>query len=132
MATTKINLQCDIPVRDIVCAAIRDYAFAAYPEGSSDCAQVARSALLDLAAQIETGIHAGSEAVLISRRPRAMVKAAFTWYYDRLDAEQGGDSTRQRERLQSLLREQPVRRADLDAARAADHAVTWSSPAGPR
>jgi hypothetical protein len=61
-----------------------------------------------------------------------MVKAAFTWYYDRLDAEQGGDSTRQREHLQSLLREQPVHGADLDAARAADHGVTWSSPAGPR
>ncbi len=124
MVTTKINLQCDVQVRDIVCAAIRDYARAAYPEGGSDCAQVARSALLDLAAQIEAGIHAGSEAVLISRRPRAMVKAAFSWYYDRLDAEQGGDSIRQRECLQSLLRGQPVRRADLDAARAADHAVT--------
>jgi len=124
MATTKIKLQCDVPVRDIVCAAIRDYALAAYPEGGSDCAQVARSALLDLAAQIEAGIHANSAAVLISRRPRAMVKAAFTWYYDRLDAEQGGDSIHQRECLQSLLREQSVQRADLDAARAADHALT--------
>jgi hypothetical protein len=80
MATAKINLQCDPPVRDILCLAIRDYAHAAYPEGGSECAQVARYTLLDLAAQIEAGINPDSGAVLISRRPRAMVKAAITYY----------------------------------------------------
>ena len=49
MAAKKITLQCDVPVRDIVCSAIRDYARAAYPEGGSECAQVARYTLLELA-----------------------------------------------------------------------------------
>ena len=49
MANAKITLQCDIPVRNILCAAIRDYACAACPEGGSECAQVARYTLPDLA-----------------------------------------------------------------------------------
>lgn len=120
MATGKINLQCDIAVRDILCVAIRDYATAAYPPGGSDCAQVSHAALMDLAALIEQGIHANSGSVLVSRRPRALVKAAITYYYDRLDAEQGTASTRQRELLASLLKENPVGAADLQAAAAAD------------
>jgi hypothetical protein len=52
MATRKIVLCCDIPVRDILCAAIREYAHAAYPEGGSDCAQLAPYTLLELAAAV--------------------------------------------------------------------------------
>jgi len=96
MATGKLKLQCDTTVRDILCTAIREYASAAYPPGGSDCAQVSHAALMDLAASIEAGITPEHASVMISRRPRAMVKAAITYYYDRLDAEQGGVSTQQR------------------------------------
>ena len=120
MAAGKLNLQCDTAVRDILCTAIREYAIAAYPPGGSDCAQVSHAALMDLAAGIEAGITSDSDSVLISRRPRAMVKAAITYYYDRLDAAQGSVSTQQRALLASVLKETPVRVGDLQAAAAAD------------
>jgi hypothetical protein len=52
----KIKLCCDVTVRDVLCTAIREYAHAAYPEGGSECAQVARYTLLELAAEIVAGI----------------------------------------------------------------------------
>ena len=124
MANAKINLQCDIPVRNILCAAIRDYAYAAYPEGGSECAQVARYTLLELATQIETGIDHDAASVQISRRPRAMVRAAIAWFYDRQDAEQGGESGQQRARLLSLLQGERVGQAELEQAASKDRAPT--------
>lgn len=120
MAARKIILHCDVPVRDILCAALRGYAHAAYPEGGSDCAQVARYTLLELADQVEAGISAASRSVAISRRPRAMLKAAIEYYFDCRDAAQGSASVHQRRLLQGLLQEQPATGADLQAAVTAD------------
>jgi hypothetical protein len=120
MASGNIQLQCDIPVRDLLCGAIRDYAHAAYPVGGSDCAQVARYTLLELAARIEQGISPDTGSVQVSRRPRAMVKAALDYYFDRLDQQTGTASLQQRALLESLLKESPVNVADLDRARAID------------
>lgn len=124
MATGKLILTCDVTVRDILCLAIRDYAIAAYPPGGSDCAQVARYTLLELATQIETGINATSGSVAISRRPRAMVGAALEYHFDRDDAQRGGGSTHRRALFGELLREIPVDRGQLAAALAADGAGT--------
>ncbi|MDH3980584.1 MAG: hypothetical protein OEU91_08740 [Gammaproteobacteria bacterium] len=123
MAAGKINLQCDTAVRDILCTAIRDYAHAAYPAGGSDCAQVARYTLLDLAREIEEGIREDGGSVLISRRPRAMIKAALEYYFDRLDQAQQDTSTHRRKLMAGLLKEQAVSRVELDAAQAADAAA---------
>ncbi len=120
MAAGKINLQCDTAVRDILCTAIRDYAHAAYPEGGSECAQVARYTLLDLAREIEDGICEDNGSVLISRRPRAMIKAALEFYFDRLDQAQQDTSLHQRKLMAGLLKEQAVSWVELDAAQAAD------------
>jgi hypothetical protein len=120
MASGKINLQCDTAVRDILCMAIRDYACAAYPEGGSECAQVARYTLLELAQQIENGIREGNGAVLISRRPRAMVRASLEYYFDRIDQAQQGTSLHQRELMIGLLKEQAVSGDELAAAQAVD------------
>jgi hypothetical protein len=120
MAAGRINLQCDTVVRDILCTAIRDYAHAAYPVGGSECAQVARYTLLDLAREIEDGICEGNGSVLISRRPRAMIKAALEYYFDRLDQAQQDTSLYQRKLMAGLLKEQAVSRVDLDAAQVAD------------
>lgn len=122
MAAKKITLRCDVPVRDIVCSAIRDYARAAYPEGGSECAQVARYTLLELADEINTGINDESHAVEISRRPRAMVKAAFEYYFNRLDDTGGATSSRQRQLFNELLGEQPLTLAELQAAAEQDRA----------
>ena len=120
MAARKITLHCDVPVRDILCAAIRAYAHAAYPAGGSECAQVARYTLLELASQLDAAISGDCHSVTISKRPRAMLKAALEYHFDCLDAEQGSTSIYQRKLFQDLLQEQPAMAPDLDAAVAAD------------
>ena len=120
MAARKITLHCDVAVRDIVCAAIRDYAHAAYPEGGSECAQVARYTLLELATAIEAGITGENQSIEVSKRPTAMVRAALEYYFNRNDESLGLTSTHQRALFDSLLQEQPVMRSDLEVALAAD------------
>jgi hypothetical protein len=122
MATRKIVLCCDIPVRDILCTAIREYASAAYPEGGSDCAQLARYTLLELAAEINAGVSAEKTSVEISKRPRAMVRAALEYYFNRQDEACAATSLHQRELFVSLLNGVPVTRIELEAAVAADRA----------
>ncbi len=116
----KIKLCCDVTVRDVLCTAIREYAHAAYPEGGSECAQVARYTLLELAADIDAGITDDNETVEVSKRPRAMVKAALEYYFNRADEVQGLTSSHQRALFDGLLQEQKVTCSDLEAAMAAD------------
>ena len=120
MASRKIILRCDIPVRDILCAAIREYAHAAYPEGGSECTQVARYTLLQLAAEINDGISEEKVSVEISKRPRPMVKAALEFYFNRQDEACATTSMHQRELFVSLLSGEAVTRVELEAAVAAD------------
>ena len=120
MAARKITLHCDVAVSDIVSMAIREYAHAAYPEGGSECAQVARYTLLELAADIQAGITEHSQSVEISRRPRAMVKAAFEYHFNRMDEVQGVNSTQQRQLFAGLLDGETVTTSELQAAVARD------------
>ena len=122
MASRKIILRCDIPVRDILCTAIREYAHTAYPEGGSECAQVARYTLLELATEINDGISEEKLSVEISKRPRSMVKAALEYYFNRQDEACGATSMHQRELFVSLLNGEAVTRVELEAAIAADRA----------
>jgi hypothetical protein len=122
MASRKIILRCDIPVRDILCKAIYEYAHAAYPEGGSECAQVARYTLLELAAEINDGISEEKVSVEISKRPRPMVKAALEFYFNRQDETCATTSMHQRELFVSLLSGEAVTRVELEAAVAADSA----------
>ena len=119
-ARKKIKLCCGVIVRDILCTAIREYAHVAYPEGGSECAQVARYTLLELATDIEAGISDENATVEVSKRPKAMVKAALEYYFNRVDEAQGLTTSHQRALFDGLLRGQPVMQSDLDAARAAD------------
>ncbi|MGB5304874.1 MAG: hypothetical protein WBO06_09575 [Gammaproteobacteria bacterium] len=122
MAARTLTLQCDIATSHILSRAIRDYALAAYPEGGSECAQVARYTLLELAATIDAGVTTDTAVIEISKRPRAMVKAAIEYYFDRMDAAQGGISTEQRRVFLALLSGAPVNRALLAAAAVIDRA----------
>jgi len=121
MVARKITLHCDIAVSDIVCTAIREYAHAAYPEGGSECAQVARYTLLELAADIAAGMTGNSQSIEISKRPRAMVKAAFEYYFNRKDAVQGITSSHQRQLFAELLEGRTVTTSELQAAVARDN-----------
>ena len=123
MAARKIVLSCDVPVRNILCTAIREYAHAAYPAGGSECAQVARYTLLELAAEIDAGISEGQTSVSISKRPRAMVRAALEYHFNRQDEADAAVSMQQRELFESLLMGERVTRVELEAAVAADRAV---------
>ena len=122
MPPATITLKCDLAVKEILCRAIREYAYAAYPEGGSDCAQVARYTLLELAQQIDAGITAAQRQVEISRRPRVMVKAAIEYYFDRQDAVTRASSARQRDLMIGMLRGGVASRDELAAAVTADHA----------
>lgn len=120
VARKKIKLCCDPEVRDILCTAIREYAHTAYPAGGSECAQVARYTLLELAAGIEAGITGKNQSIEVSKRPRAMLRAALEYYFNRSDESLGLTSTHQRALFDSLLQEQPVMRSDLEVALYAD------------
>ena len=119
-ARKKIKLYCDPDVRNILCTAIREYAHAAYPVGGTECAQLARYTLLELAAEIEAGITGENESIEVSKRPRAMVRAALEYYFNCRDETQGLTSTHQRALFDRLLQEQAVMRSDLEVALVAD------------
>ncbi len=81
---------------------------------------MARYTLLELADQVEKGIAAGEGKITISRHPRAMVKAAITYYFDREDEATGKTSVNRRELLLGLLRETSAGKAELEQAGLAD------------
>jgi len=120
MASRILILRCDVAIKDLLCRAIRDYAHAAYPEGGSDCAQVARYTLLEAASAIDAAITSDHAKAAISRRLRTTLKAAIDYHFDRLDATSGNGSAHQRAVFAGFLAGEPLFRAALDAAIAAD------------
>lgn len=55
---------------------LRAYAFAAFPEGGSECAQVSRSVLLDTADRCRS--HSGGP-ISLRRRQLPLLRAAVRW-----------------------------------------------------
>lgn len=76
----ELTLQAPWPLLESFGGLIRDYADAAYPPGGSECAQSARAGLLAVAERIEHQYDPGSGSVRISRRIKAHLKAAITYY----------------------------------------------------
>ena len=68
-----------------VCMALREYAEAAYPPGGSECAQVARAALMDAALDLESGFAATGSHAELSRRLRGNTKAAIQYFCEQHD-----------------------------------------------
>lgn len=70
-------------MQQVLSAAIREYAGAAYPPGGSECGQVARQALMDAADKLDSGfVASGGTYTELSRRLRAHVKAALSFYVE--------------------------------------------------
>ena len=67
-------------LQTMLCAALRQYAEAAYPPGCSECGQVARAALMDAADKLESGFAATGSKAEVSRRLRAHMKAAVEYF----------------------------------------------------
>jgi hypothetical protein len=120
MAARILVLHCDNSIREILSRAIREFAHAAYPVGGSECAQVARYTLLNVAADIEDAIESNADEVTVSRRIRPNLKAALDYHFDLIDAASGHGSVQQRELFAGLLKGEVVTVADLEAARTAD------------
>lgn len=76
MRQKTVSLDCDAHLANSLALAVRAYAEAAYPSGGSECAQVARAALVDVAALCEA--HSGGHLVL-RRRLMPQVRAAVRW-----------------------------------------------------
>lgn len=87
------------------------------------CAQVARYTLLEFADQVAAGINANRRSAEISRRQRAMLKAATEYHFDHRDVQPGSASLHQRALFQGLLQEQALTGLELAAAAAADQAA---------
>jgi hypothetical protein len=120
MAARTLVLHCDNSVREILSRAVREFAHAAYPEGGSECAQVARYTLLNVATDLDAAIEANAGEVHLSRRIRPNLKAALEYHFDLQDAASGHGTTMQRELFAGLLKGEAVNVTDLEAARAAD------------
>lgn len=92
------NIRCASTQAAQLAEALAVYAHAAYPPGGSECAQVARDALLASARSIaeDAANHDGAQ---ISRRQRGMIKAAVQWYF----SDQGPGDTAYSASMLSLL-----------------------------
>ena len=77
MKRKTVMVSCDGPTAHRLARAIRAYTDAAYPEGGSECAQVARSALLDTAASCDA--HESGDLAM-RRRQLALLRACVRWY----------------------------------------------------
>jgi hypothetical protein len=120
MASRILTLRCDVAIKELLCRTIREYAHAAYPEGGSDCAQVARYTLLEAASAIDAAITPDHGEAAISRRLRTTLKAAIDYHFDRQDTASGSGSVHQRAVFAGLLAGEPLFRAALDVAIADD------------
>ena len=78
MKRKTVAIACDRETADSLGVAIRAYTQAAYPAGGSECAQVARAALLDAATGCET--HESGD-LLLRRRQLALLRACVRWYF---------------------------------------------------
>lgn len=96
MKRKTVNITCDAPTAQQLGTAIRAYTNAAYPLGGSECAQVARAALLDAAVSCDA--HEAGDLAL-RRRQLALLRACVRWYF----AEEGPGDVKWKAHLETLL-----------------------------
>ena len=93
MSAKTFDLICAPHLSAILVCALRDYVAIEYPPGVGDCALVAREALLDVAARIESGC-AQQARVTLSRRLRSLMKVALNFYCDQRATTSGVEQAR--------------------------------------
>lgn len=77
-----VDLACSPTLAEALGRAVAAYAYAAFPPGGSECAQVSRAALLDTARGC---MEHGGGALRVRRRQLAQLRAAVRWYRDESD-----------------------------------------------
>ena len=70
---------------DLLQQILRQYAFAAFPPGGSECAQASRESLLAEVGRIQQAWHDETQTASMNRRIRVMAKAAIAYYCEGLD-----------------------------------------------
>jgi len=96
MKRKTVGIECDRQTAHLLGTAIRAYTQAAYPEGGSECAQVARAALLDAAAGCDA--HETGD-LLLRRRQLALLRACVRWFF----SEEGPGDVESGAQLRELL-----------------------------
>jgi hypothetical protein len=130
LARRTFTLRCGPAAARALCEAVQGFADAAYPPGGSECGQVARGTLMDLARTLEEAAGRDAEPEL-SVRLRAMLRSAVRWHFDPSeDATESGGSMRG-ELLLSALAGSPVSDAQFAEAARRDGLTQGPGPGAP-
>lgn len=119
MKHQRIRLECGPGVARLLVDLLRDYTEVAFPPHSTDCAQVAREAMLDAVAGVESSLLADGQAEY-SKRLRAMFREAVKMHFDLRAAETGECCEARAAALRALCGGEALSDADYIAAEARD------------
>lgn len=114
-----IKIQCGPAIQGILITALRNYTDVAFPEHSSDCAQVARNAMLEAVDQLEQQLTTLGQGEY-NKRLRAMFKEGIKLHYQIAASEHGGQFDHERELLTAVCQGTAASDEDLQAACRAD------------
>jgi hypothetical protein len=102
-----IEIACGPTVQEILITALRNYTDVAFPEHSSDCAQVARSAMIDAVDQLEQQLSASDKGEY-NKRLRAMFKEGIKLHYEIAATETGSSYAHEQALLISVCQGDPA------------------------
>ena len=103
MKKRTIPLHCDTKTAAFIYDAVSTYANAAYPPGGSDCAQVAKDALLTAVRQYKQQVSIDSTGS-ISSKQRSMWKTAIRWYICDINSDQFANPEQAAEKLLTIFK----------------------------
>lgn len=115
----EIAIQCDKAIQDVLLTALENYIDVAFPPHSSDCAQVARSALQDAVAALKSEFSEQDRAAY-NKRLRAMFREGIKLHYQLQEADTGRRHAAEQELLLAVIGGEPADREALEQARARD------------
>ena len=131
MIHQSIEICCPDQARDIILRAVRDYTEVAFPQGASDCALVARGALLDAVKQMEQS-WAETGRMRYSKRIRAFLKEAMRMHFELRAHDERRSFAHEYALLIEAIGGTPVTEKDLEHARLLDLADAGTSAPGTR
>ena len=127
MVHQSIEIRCPAQVRDVIVNALRDYTEVAFPQGASDCALVARGALLDAVEQMQRS-WAETGRMRYSKRIRAFIKEAVRMHFELRAHDEGRSFAHEYALLLEAVGGTPVTEEDLAHARLLDLADAGAVP----
>ena len=119
MKHPRIALACGPGVARLLVTMLRDYTEVAFPAHGTDCTQVAREAMLDAVAGLESGLLSQGQAEY-SKRLRAMFREAVKLHFELRAAETGESCEARAAALRALCGGKPLSDTDYAAAERRD------------